>query len=354
MTFKVGLRGASSGRMSTYQYYEFKALDRPLSTTEQAELRQLSSRAEITADRFVNVYNYGSFRGDPDRLMERYFDVFVYLASWGTRELQIRLPRRLFESSLAQPYLREDSLSLRTQGDHVILTFQADRQDEAGWTEGAGWLASLLPLRMELLAGDPRALYLGWLAGVSRSEEEEGEDEEGDEPPVPPGMGELSVELRALAEFLFVSSELLASAAKANPARRSTSVPKQALARWLSTLPVAEKDALLLRLLQGPEPLLGAELLQRFRAAHAPARAGEPEAPARRESEAWREVESSFAIRSAQAHQRGVQLLVDLRALAQHHGALAAFERKLAHLREANAHRRALLRRLDEAGLGAS
>jgi hypothetical protein len=33
-----------------------------------------------------------------------------------------------------------------------------------------GWMARLMPLRDELLRGDLRALYLGWLAGVSRCE----------------------------------------------------------------------------------------------------------------------------------------------------------------------------------------
>ena len=51
--------------MSEYQYYEFLALDKPLTNEQRAELRKLSSRAEITATRFVNEYNYGDFRGNP-------------------------------------------------------------------------------------------------------------------------------------------------------------------------------------------------------------------------------------------------------------------------------------------------
>ena len=73
--------------MSEYQYYEFLALDKPLTDRQRAELRKLSSRADITATRFVNEYNYGDFRGSPGKLMERYFDAFLYLANWGTRRL---------------------------------------------------------------------------------------------------------------------------------------------------------------------------------------------------------------------------------------------------------------------------
>jgi hypothetical protein len=42
------------GGMSEYQYYEFLALDRPLTGKQRAELRSLSACAEITVTRFVN------------------------------------------------------------------------------------------------------------------------------------------------------------------------------------------------------------------------------------------------------------------------------------------------------------
>jgi hypothetical protein len=51
--------------VSEYQYYEFLALDRPLTDKQRAELRKLSSRAEITATRFVNEYNYGDSAAAP-------------------------------------------------------------------------------------------------------------------------------------------------------------------------------------------------------------------------------------------------------------------------------------------------
>ena len=42
--------------MSEYQYYEFRAIDRPLDAAAQASLRALSSRARITAMSFTNTY----------------------------------------------------------------------------------------------------------------------------------------------------------------------------------------------------------------------------------------------------------------------------------------------------------
>jgi hypothetical protein len=79
--------------VSEYQYYEFLALDRPLTEKQRAELRSISTRAEITATRFVNEYQWGDLKGDPRKMVEQYFDAFLYLANWGTRRLMFRLPR---------------------------------------------------------------------------------------------------------------------------------------------------------------------------------------------------------------------------------------------------------------------
>ena len=89
--------------MSEYQSYEFQAVDRPLTEAEMADLRALSSRAKITPSRFVNVYNFGDFRGDPLQLMQRYFDAFVYEANWGKRQLMFRLPSSLVPSDTLAP-----------------------------------------------------------------------------------------------------------------------------------------------------------------------------------------------------------------------------------------------------------
>jgi hypothetical protein len=65
--------------MSEYQYYEFLALDQPLTTEQRAGLRSISSRAEITATRFVNEYEWGDLEGNPQKMVERYFDAYLYL-----------------------------------------------------------------------------------------------------------------------------------------------------------------------------------------------------------------------------------------------------------------------------------
>ena len=51
---------------SEYQYYEFRAIDRPLTETQKSKISALSSRARVTSHTASFVYNYGDFKGNPE------------------------------------------------------------------------------------------------------------------------------------------------------------------------------------------------------------------------------------------------------------------------------------------------
>ena len=123
--------------MSEYQYYEFLALDRPLTDKQRAELRSISTRAEITATRFVNEYEWGDLKGDPQKMVERYFDAFLYLANWGTRRLMFRLPRRMLDAETAKQYCHTDTASIIETDSHLILRLYLDRDPDDYWTSRA-------------------------------------------------------------------------------------------------------------------------------------------------------------------------------------------------------------------------
>ncbi len=69
------------------QYYDFRAIDRALTKAEIAELRSVSTRAAITSASFTNHYEWGDLKAYPLKLLEKYFDAFLYVANRGTREL---------------------------------------------------------------------------------------------------------------------------------------------------------------------------------------------------------------------------------------------------------------------------
>jgi hypothetical protein len=274
--------------MSEYQYYEFRAVDRPLTEREMSELRALSTRATITATSFQNEYNYGNFRGDPLEMMRTYFDAFVYVANWGTRQLMLRLPATLLPPETANRYLIQPAVQVHTSGDDVILEFSLE-DEEPEWEEGEGWLDSLLPLRDEIARGDLRALYIGWLSGIWMGdvEDEEGVDDEEElrEPPVPPGLKELSVPLVKLVEFLRVDPHLLAVAAEHSEGgvERPESIRERE--EWLRKLPNGFKDRLLLQVMQDKGMEARAKLLQRFRQDTA-----QPQAPSKAGGRTMREL----------------------------------------------------------------
>ena len=90
--------------MSEYQYYDFRAIDQALTKADIAALRSISTRAMITSTSFTNHYEWGDLKADPRKLLEKYFDAFVYVTNWGTREFYLRLPRELadYEPSTSQ------------------------------------------------------------------------------------------------------------------------------------------------------------------------------------------------------------------------------------------------------------
>jgi hypothetical protein len=250
--------------MSEYQYYEFQALDKPLSKRQLSELRAISTRARITAVSFVNDYQWGDLKADPKTLMARYFDAHLYLSNWGVRRLMLRLPKQFVDQKSLSAYCRGSKLGIRKAREHVILDFYSeDDPDSDDFLGTEGWLGSLIPLRTDLLEGDLRALYIGWLLSVQAGELGNRDRE----PPMPIGMNRLSASLEALIDFLRVDPELVRTAVRTHPDRSAASQRMIAsnLRRWVAKLPVSDKNDILVRLAQGKEPHVRSDLLRRFR-----------------------------------------------------------------------------------------
>jgi hypothetical protein len=251
--------------LSEYQYYEFQAIDRPLTSREMATLRRFSTRATITPSRFVNSYSYGDFKGDAAVWMEKHFDAFLYRAGWGGRVLMLRMPAEVLPLREAKRYCRGGLAVARQKGDKVIVELRSEDEDGDEWVEeDGGLMTSLVPLRTELAAGDLRGLYLAWLGCVQAGELDGSERE----PPRPEGLESLSVPQLALAEFLRLDRRLLGAAA-AGGERRAARGDKRKLQRWVRGLPEAEKDRALVRLMEGEGAALRAQLHRRFRSAEA-------------------------------------------------------------------------------------
>ena len=268
-------------------------------------------------------------------------------------------------------------------------------QDEEGgeWVEGEGRLSSLISVRAELARGDLRALYLGWLLRAQTGEL----DDDDTEPPVPPGLGQLSASLQSLAEFLRIDGDLLHVAAEASPPIGDAGIDRREVGAWVGRLAAEVKDDLITSLVVDADHAQIAELLQQFlkersagdggpattgrtvgqllQAAEAyrterkrieaekrvkeKARCEHEAAIARekhldslvgREAKLWAEVDSLVATKQPKNYDLAVKILVDLRDLAARSQS-EDFGLRLEALRQAQARKPSLIERLKKAGL---
>ncbi len=346
----------------------------------------MSSRARITATSFSNHYEWGDFKGSPRELMERWFDLHLYVANWGTRRLMIRLPKRLVDRDRLDAWLMGTDLAeVLDAGDNLILDICDDGEDawDGEWDDGSGWLGAMSPLRADLLSGDWRLPYLLWLTGVENGSLLD----EALEPLA--GIAPVNGGLLAFADFFRIDGDLVRAAAEVPedaPSQESSTAPRTVIA----ALPDSEKTTLLLRLAEG-DPHVAAELRSRVRSAlsrqresptlrsagalrkRAEAIRKDREAAAaerrraerqrqeklaaratrarlralrRRGEDVWREVEAEVTRRNAAGYDRAANLLFDLRAIAEEDGAMDNFADRLNALRKRHERKQRFLERL--------
>ncbi len=370
--------------MSEHQYYEFQSLDQPLTSADQTYLRELSSRASISATRASFVYNYGDFRGDPKKVLDRCFDLMLYVANFGVRQIMFRFPKALIDPAVFEPYCIPHCISVSTTEKSVILNINLVAEDYYTWIDDDEFsLNGMIPLRENLLQGDFRALYLAWLR-LGFTEDIDADPENLIEPPVPPNLKKLSPALKAFAEFFKVDGDLITAAATESASSQAKHEP---IEEWLAALSEAERNRYLLRVING-ESHVGAELLlhlrqqygqqntpvgtnsrrtlavlmaiaqnkqqareQKEREAAEQARRKQLQAIAPRVEVLWEEVLRLVELKQASPYDQAVAHLKDLRDVAVMQGTTDAFRDRLLKLRERYSRRPGLITRLQKAGL---
>jgi hypothetical protein len=206
----------------------------------------------------------------------------------------------------------------------------------------------------------------------------------------------MSPALEAFANFLRIDEDLVEAAATGSPELGATD--DAALGAWVAALPEAEKTSLLVRLIGGAEAHIRGELVRRFsescagqtpagttkartvgellqaaesraeercrqeaeRAAGEKARSAREAAEARerhltalakREADAWREVDALIAAKQPRKYDEAVALLRDLRDVCVRAGRSDEAARRIAHLREEHAQKPNLVDRFRKASL---
>ncbi|MBE9246095.1 hypothetical protein IQ223_16745 [Microcystis aeruginosa LEGE 00239] len=370
--------------MSEYQYYEFQAIDRPLTQEERAAICELSSRVKPTATTASFNYSYGNFRGDPKQVLARYFDIMYYITNWGTQQLMFRFPTSLINRETIELYCIDNYISLSFAGDWAILDWEFSQEEGFNdWIEGEGILSELIGLRQEILQQDYRGLYLAWLKAIDLSEGYIDIDKTQLEPPLPPGLGQLSAAQKAFTEIFELDEHLLNVACASSG--KLTTISEQTWQQAISQLSASERQDFLLRLAKG-EHNLSAKFKQKLsqliptspasnqlrrtiqelleaaaeegkkaekrRQQEAEAkRIEELQTLAKREAQVWQQVESLIQKAQSKSYDEAVKLLVKLRDLAEYQNRLPVFQERLNRIYEQYSNRSGLKRRLQEVGL---
>jgi hypothetical protein len=385
--------------MSEYQYYEFLAIDRPLTATEKSALGQLSSRVKPTGNSASFTYSYGDFPGNEIEVLAKYFDMMYYIANWGTQQLAFRFPKALIDIKAIEPYCIEHAISLTFTGEWAILNWEFYTEDGFGWIqEEQNILADLAGLRQEILQQDYRGLYLAWLKTLTSSGDNVGEIDASElEPPVPPGLSKLSSAQTAFVDAFELSENLILAAAETSS--QPNVISDKDFQQAIEQLSRKDSDAYLFRLLQG-ESNLSAKLKQqlsksiattpvtsqprrsieqifqvestiadlvrqRKRAADeleqlkqqekaAIKRQKDVKALALRESSAWEEVDVLINKAQAKSYDAAVELLDLLRDLAAEKNDFTTFQNRLDRIYDNYSRRAVLIKRLEKIGLDRS
>ncbi len=378
--------------MSEYQYYEFQAVDRTLSKEDRAQLRGISSRAQITATSFTNHYEWGDLKAKPTDMMNRWFDLHLYLANWGSRRFMIKLPKKFIDRDRFKEFLPGiDEVAIYDLGDSTIFDVDIGEmlEDSYEWDDGSGWLAALAPLRADLLSGDLRVLYLAWLIGV------QWDIVPGDEVEPLPGIGKMNGGLEAFADFFRIDPDLLQAASESGAVSETPELSLETFRAALDSVADEEKTSWLYRLVQGDlrvaaevksraEKILspsedsdtqtGLRTVSVLRARASEIRKARKDAEARRREEerlrrerleeekrrarlrdlrlrgeeVWRDIENEINRKNASAYDSAAALIFDLRTLAEEDGTVDAFSSRLDSLRSRHRRKGRFLERLDE------
>lgn len=245
--------------MSEYQYYEFRAIDKPLTKQEQNKISQLSSRVRLNSRKAIFTYSYGDFPANEEKILADYFDALFYIANWGTVKLMFRFPVSLINIKELEEYVYDDVVSINKNKDYLILNIEINDEESSYWIEeDNGYLDNLIELRQHILEGDYRVLYLAWLKGIESYYDPSLEETK--EPPVPNGLSQLSESLQTFVE-LFEVNENLIEVGAINSSK--ITLKDDILVDNINKLSNAEKDDFLSRLLL-EEPNLNLKLKQRL------------------------------------------------------------------------------------------
>ena len=385
--------------MSGFTMHRFRTIDSPLTRSEMEEIDSWSSRFSPTSTGVTYIYHYGSFKQNVDKIFPKYFDAMLYVSNYGEKQLMFRFPKDLVDwKTLTQftnikEYYRH--LDFKRVGDYVIMDLYWNEEEGGEWIEEEDYiLDTLLPLREEILNGDYRTLYLGWLMvqGADNLEEEYDDDDDDDDwadddeyssmPPIPANLQRLSTAHQYLIEKFDIEEAIVKAAATASP---NANQQKPDYKNLIALLSNEEKEAFLLRfaigerrteiqLKQRLEALGGKkglafgkspswealmkkakgienEAAKEYAEAQRVAHINRMEILITQKSRLWQEAENNILKGQGNSYDKATKILYELKEISEYEKQEHEFEQKLGEFISPYLRRGSLIRRLRTGGI---
>lgn len=199
--------------MSEYQHYEFHVVGRKLSRKEQSDAEALSSHITVSSSAAWVDYEWGDFKHDPIKVLERTFDLFVYDSNWGSQQIAFRWDAGSVDVGALECFAVDEVITVTETKGSIVFRAAFDenfqeylfnaREDDNGIR-----FALFTKFVREVKKKDYRSLYLLWL----KASELSGLEDSGPQPPH--GLRKLTEGQEMLVQFLGIDGAQLAKAQK--------------------------------------------------------------------------------------------------------------------------------------------
>ncbi len=262
--------------MSEFQFHEFRSIDKALTNEERKIISSWSSRAEVSAYSAKFTYSYSDFPKNEETVLLNYFDAYLYEASWGQRQVIFKFPKDLVSFSELRQYDIaaegdfDGGLKVSKKDSFVLVSFSWNEEEDGGRISEDPKLENFIAVREDILKGNNSFLFLFWLQqciinqeNEQYNDEDDDDDYEDEEKPqpitkiplsmIPQGLHKVSETTLRLMDFFEISRNLVQAVCEHLPPPASTEKPN--LKEKIKNLPIEEKDAFLLRLLNNESNL---------------------------------------------------------------------------------------------------
>ena len=169
--------------LNNVHYYEYSTANTPLTARQVKNLRDRYENAIVTP-KYLVLRHFS-----PANDFMAFFDAGIYITKFGDCKFSLKLPENNFKDY-------EVPFAFDVLENQITWTLNNCEMYPPRFNNR--WLERFLPLRTEIMGGDLRPLYLGWLCGVRDGFV----IETSPKPPCPEGLKNLTTAQTALVEFL--------------------------------------------------------------------------------------------------------------------------------------------------------